>query len=104
MKVPDIKFVSYDGSYPCLCYGVLVLEVNGKQLAFGGDEYPRFWTSGGSVSFDEDWNEEVLVGDWCWFTSEYDEKMLPKDIIENKDFVMELFNSNVPQGCCGGCV
>lgn len=29
-----IKFISYDGKYPCLCIGTLCIEVNGKQYFF----------------------------------------------------------------------
>lgn len=100
-----IKFVSYDGEYPCLCMGNLTLEVDGEEIGFGMDrKLPKFWTSGGSVSFDEDWNEMVCQGDWYWFASEREEKELPEVIVQNKDFVMELFNEHVPAGCCGGCV
>ena len=68
------------------------------------DNYPKFWISGGSVSFDEDWNDSVWYGDWEWSVSESGLKELPKEIVENKDLVMEIFNEHVPSGCCGGCV
>lgn len=112
----DIKFVSYSGEYPTLCSGVLVLNVNGKDMRFGYEpldipakdedkcNYPRFWTSGGSVTFDEDWNESVWSGEWEWLVSKSQLKELPKEIIENKDLVMKVFNENVLPGCCGGCV
>ena len=110
----DIKFISYSGEWPTLCYGLLVLEVNGKQMSFGSDvliisekhdtvNYPRFWKSGGGVSFDEDWNDFVWQGEWEWdYTT--NEARLPKEIIDNKDAIMRVFNDNVPYGCCGGCV
>lgn len=112
----DIKFVSYSGKYPTLCHGVLVLNVNGKNMRFGyepleypvepenKDNYPIFWESGGSVVFDEDWNDSVWSGKWEWSVPEYKLKELPKEIVENKDLVMKIFNENVPFGCCGGCV
>lgn len=100
---PNIEFVSYDGEYPCLCYGKLTLKVDGKKINFGDtSKYPRFWSSGGTVSFDSDWNDYVTIGEWNWHC--YDEDKLPKKIIDNKDYVMELFNDNVPWGCCGGCI
>ena len=40
---PDIEFVSYSGDYPCLCYGTLILKVNGKNMKFGDkSKYPQF--------------------------------------------------------------
>ena len=112
----DIKFVSYSGEYPTLCHGVLILNVNGKDMRFGyepleypdkpenKDNYPIFWASGGSVAFDEDMNESVWSGDWEWSVSNSELNELPKEIVENKDLVMKIFNENVQQGCCGGCV
>lgn len=102
---PDIEFVSYDGEYPCLCHGTLTLKINGKKMKFcgcGGSKYDSFWSSGGNVSFDNDWNETVTRGEWKWFS--FEEDKFPKEIVDNKEYVMELFNDNVPWGCCGGCV
>ena len=88
-----LKFKSYNGEYPCLCSGKLVLELDGKELVLD-----NCLLSGGSVSFDEDWEECVLQGDWlieCW----------PDDFPEElKEEVIKLGNANVPLGCCGGCV
>ena len=100
---PDIEFVSYSGEYPCLCYGTLILKVNGKKMKFGDkSKYPKFWSSGGDVSFDSEWNERVIKREWDWYC--YEEDKLPTDIVDNKEYVMELFNNNVPWGCCGGCI
>jgi hypothetical protein len=50
-----LKFVSYDGSYPNLCRGELVLSLDGHNIIF-----PQYCLeSGGSVSFTEDWDECV---------------------------------------------
>lgn len=115
MKDCSIKFISYSGEWPTLCHGVLVLEVNGKQFRFGyepldlpakaedKDNYPPFWTSGGGVTFDEEWNDFVWQGDWQW-DNDIADTDLPKEIVENKELVMKIFNENVQQGCCGGCV
>lgn len=43
-----VKFVSYDGKYPNLCSGTLVLEVDGEKR-----EIPYALCSGGSAYFDE---------------------------------------------------
>lgn len=42
-----IKFISYDGAWPNLCRGTLVVEKDGKQYSMYG-----VLISGGSVSFD----------------------------------------------------
>ena len=100
---PDIEFVSYSGEYPCLCYGTLILKVNGKNMKFGiKSGYPKFWVSGGDISFDSEWNESIIKREWDWHC--YEEDKLPTDIVDNKEYVMELFNDNVPWGCCGGCI
>ena len=105
----QIKFISYDGEYPNLCSGRLIVEIDGKKITFEGycksnektNHYPKFWTSGGSVSFDYDWNECVLCGEW---QLEANEKNYPKDISILLPFLLELMNDNVSYGCCGGCV
>ena len=100
---PNIEFVSYNGEYPCLCYGTLILKVNGKNMKFGDkSKYPQFWSSGGNVSSDSEWNESIIKREWDWHC--YEEDKLPTDIVDNKEYVMELFNNNVPLGCCGGCI
>jgi len=104
----DVKFVSYDGKFPNACSGTLILEIDGKTVTFGNTyrepkpDYPSFWCSGGSVSFDDQWNENVTSGPWEF--SSYESDMLPDNFKENKDLLLKVFNENVPWGCCGGCV
>lgn len=86
-----VKFISYDGKYPNLCSGTLVLEIDGKEHSF---EYALI--SGGGVYFDSDWNENVTRGEWC--------VNLPDEFKHLKNIVEELVNDNVEYGCCGGCV
>lgn len=31
----NVKFISYTGKYPCLCMGVLTLEIEGEKYKFG---------------------------------------------------------------------
>lgn len=61
MQSSHVKFVSYDGKYPSLCFGTLVLEIDGKKVTFGEKGYGRFWESSGSVSFS---GNSVTKGDW----------------------------------------
>lgn len=115
-KKPKIKFVSYDGEYPNLCRGQLVLKIGRKTYKFGKprydfssnqpkDIYSRFWTSGGEIRRTEDWSDMWSEkGEWNSYIDSYVEKKLPKEVIDNIDEIMRLFNENVPQGCCGGCI
>lgn len=111
----DIEFISYDGEYPNLCFGTLVVKIDGVETSFGPGflwerekkagkappEYPKFWTSGGGVAFDEDWSEIVSSGDWELM---FDEKDYPPEIAAAMPELIRVFNENVPPGCCGGCV
>lgn len=90
-----VEFVSYDGEFPCLCCGTLVLKINGIERTMP----PYCLHSGGSVWFDEDWNEHVDSGPW---TIDVDE--LPEDLRHLKDEIEECINANIEWGCCGGCV
>lgn len=99
-----VEFVSYDGSFPNLCSGLLVVKIDGKEVKFGRTactsvtpEYDSFWYSGGNVSFDEDWNETVTEGEWKLADIEPEFEDVAEELIK-------VFNQNVPQGCCGGCV
>lgn len=92
-----IEFVSYNGSYPNLCSGTLVLRVDGKEVTIG--QYGAI-SSGGSVWFDEEWTEHVEDGDWSLgYSDEYDQFTL-----KEKSRILDLVNENIPCGCCGGCV
>ena len=65
-----VKFISYTGKYPNLCSGILTLEIDGRTIRFGSRyvdstvDYPKFWESGGSCSFDNNWNSNVTDGEW----------------------------------------
>lgn len=88
-----VEFVSYDGEYPSLCSGTLVLKINGEIRIMPS----CCLSSGGSVSFDEDWNEIVTQGRW-------DISSLPEDLEPLRDEIVDCINENIPYGCCGGCV
>lgn len=55
-----VEFVSYDGAYPNLCAGQLVLKINGQVREFSR----HCLQSGGTVWFDNDWNAHIENG--CW--------------------------------------
>lgn len=86
--------IDYNGSYPNLCSGDLIVTIEGMEWVF-----PSFClSSGGSVSFDSEWNEEVTEVEWTitdW----------PENFPEGmKAQVVDAFNNSEEQGCCGGCV
>lgn len=87
-----VKFVSYDGKYPCLCMGTLVLEIDGKIVNLKG-----VLMSGGSVTFYNGYMDvEVTKGGW--------ELDLPDEYLDFYDDIKKVVNENVPHGCCGGCI
>lgn len=87
--------IRYDGSYPNLCSGTLVVIVDGeREWVFPAHSLH----SGGSVSFDEHWSEDVTSGSWS--INDWPESF-PEDL---KDEVLDVVNSEVSHGCCGGCV
>lgn len=98
----NIKFINYTGKWPNLCSGVLTLEVNGKIYKFGYEqEYDKFWSSGGCCGFiDESYTEEFISqNEWI-----IDKDELPDELKNYSDEISRVFNENVEQGCCGGCL
>lgn len=89
-----VKFISYDGKYPNLCSGTLVIEVNGKtySLKYALD-------SGGGCGFDRNGDSWVEYGPWTLRKYELPDELVP--YIREIEFVV---NENVRQGCCGGCL
>lgn len=102
-----VRFVSYTGRYPNLCSGLLTLEIEGKEYTFGHDyntntagDYEKFWSSGGSCGFRNNYQDSYINGgDWC-----IDADELPEEFRKYVYEIDEVFNSNVSQGCCGGCL
>ena len=90
----EVKFVSYDGHYPCLCSGTLILQINGKKIKF-----PSYcMISGGGSGWDSNGTEYVESGDW---SINFDE--IP-ELEKYKKEILECINANVPHGCCGGFI
>lgn len=94
MSEHRLRFVSYDGRFPNLCSGTLIMELDSERINF-----PSYCLqSGGIVSFDDDWHEIVTTGPWTIIE-------FPKDFPEElKQLAEDLVNENVEWGCCGGCV
>ena len=104
----EVKFVSYTGGYPNLCGGVLTLSIHDKEYTFGctyeikdGEVlYPPFWNSGGGCGFTDNFsNSYINEGEWI-----IDSSALPLDLQKYAAEIDEVFNENVPFGCCGGCI
>ena len=99
IECKHVKFISYDGKYPNLCSGRLVLEIDGEVARFSygtrGD-YEPFWSSGGSCSR---WNNyRCTRGAW-----EIDYDDIPDKFKKYANEIDIVFNQNVEHGCCGGC-
>lgn len=105
-----IEFVSYTGGFPNLCSGTLTLKIDGEEVRFGHDylrgnynsdgNYDSFWVSGGGFGFTNDWSDSYVYGG-KWIICEDD---LPKKYQQYTKEIDEVFNNNVPYGCCGGCL
>ena len=85
-----LKFVSYDGSYPNLCSGTLVMELDGNKIIFPN----HCLDSGGYI---ENW-ENCVEGEWT--ITKFPEGF-PKELEKEAE---NIVNNNVPHGCCGGCI
>ena len=87
-----VEFISYDGEYPNLCGGTLILKIDGEEVTF--PEYCM--SSSGSVWFDEEWDEHIEEGPWY--------VDVPEEYTHLRKEIHEVVNDNVPYGCCGGCI
>lgn len=93
MKDTDIE-IEYDGEYPNLCSGTLIVTMGIYKWIF-----PDYClSSGGSVTFDKEWNENVTTGEWS--IGEWPDGFPEK----YKKDVLDEVNSEINHGCCGGCV
>ena len=87
-----VEFVSYDGKYPNLCSGELVVKIDGEEVNLG-----RCLRSGGGCYISFDGDEHVTTDDW-----EIEE--LPAAYEKYRKEIEKVANENVPWGCCGGCL
>lgn len=94
-KTGRVEFVSYDGDYPNLCAGTLVLKVDGKIIKFRSHAL----SSGGGAYFTNDY-QDSHVDHGEWDVSEWPEEFPDELKLE----AIIVINQNVEEGCCGGCL
>ena len=107
-KSERVKFVSYTGKHPNLCRGMLTLDIDGKIYKFGNkyihkekDLLPEFWSSGGECGFAGRNYTNPYTNQSEWIIDSSD---LPEELQQYTSEIDEVFNENVPHGCCGGCL
>lgn len=86
-----VRFVSYSGEFPCLCFGVLKIEVDGKAW-----ELEDALVSNGACGVTDD-------GEDYWITAKRSVD-LPEQLKPYEKEITALVNENVACGCCGGCI
>lgn len=91
----DIK-VSYDGRFPNLCRGHLVITIDGTVWDFG--KYALMST--GEIHRSEDWDMWATSGPWV--LNEYPEGFPDDECL--RENVLEAINEQLSWGCCGGCI
>lgn len=94
-KAHTIK-VEFDGVFPNMCSGKLIVTVDGVRHVFG----PHALCSGGSAWIDIDANEVVSKGKWSINPNSWPERFDPSV----RKAILKAINDTVPHGCCGGCI
>ena len=123
-----IEFISYDGEYPNLCSGLLLVSIDGVKYAlclymdhFWDEKnrreileddsiikvYGFHMISGGSCPYNEETEDyEVESGEWNidadYLKYENGVRFVLSD--RQKQELKECVNENVEYGCCGGCI
>ena len=90
-----ITFVSYDGAYPNLCSGRLVIKYKGIRYVLAG-----VLTSGGAI-YAQGMHEEVYTGPWRVDVEKLLETQFPPELVPA---LLVVVNAHIPFGCCGGCI
>jgi len=115
--IHKIEFVEYTGHCPSLCFGDLIVKIDGKPVCFCSlqwDEdkqreldmpcYPYFWVSGGGHTISDNGGYIVTEAPYELCVEDYDKKNYPAEILDLLPDILEVMNANVPHGCCGGCL
>lgn len=95
-KREDIK-IEYDGEYPNLCSGKLIVYIGEKKWKFPDD----CLNTGGGVYHDDNWEEMWTERD-KWSIDEWPEGFPDDDGL--KMLILSVINEEIPWGCCGGCI
>lgn len=88
--------IKYDGKYPNLCSGKLIVNIDGKEY---GDKEDIFQlVSGGYCRYNKSTSTNSKgQGEWAI-------DIYPSDFPEDmKHIVLGEVNRLIPHGCCGGC-
>lgn len=128
-----VEFISYDGKYPNLCGGLLVLKIYNKLYAFcqfskktSDDNSFHVWEKGSCIRNNQniikvynfslisggttDWtarndNERIKQGSWeVGLNHCYLDNGDPFPYMNMKSEIEKVINENIEQGCCGGCL
>ena len=86
--------IEYDGKYPSLCSGSLVVKIDGKRWAF-----PAYCLISHRDTWLDNYGEEhISRGKWSI-------EKWPAGFPENLKVIVEQeVNEELPYGCCGGCL
>lgn len=93
----NIRFISYDGKYPTLCGGTLILDIDNKEYWF-----TNCLISTGNSNFNNIDDYIVIKNKWKFntdYNSNYQDELSSNDI----NIIEQLINDNIEWGCCGGC-
>ena len=89
-----VEFVSYSGRYPNLCAGILILNIDGKEIVFPSNSLH----SGGSAYFTNNYDDSHIdKGEWTIdFPDDFPDELMRE--------ATQVVNDNVDFGCCGRCL
>lgn len=114
-----LEFIKYTGRYPNLCSGYFYVKINGELVAFGNrylifndvpsdiPVYGCFWTPGqyASAGIDDEGEEFISHDKWELASEQFIKiNKYPKKIKILLPRLIKLFNKNVKEPCCGGCI
>ena len=95
IQTMDIK-IEYDVVWPNLCRCHLIVYIDDVKWDFGCYSLK----SGGEIHREEEWNMWATEGPWdIW---DWPEGFPDDDLL--KEVVLMEINSEIPHGCCGGCI